>query len=111
MSEAAAAGRAWRQRRAAPGGRQDRIVRFAGIALPMAAGILVALLAMAPLLDDGDVSFLLDKNKVEVATERLRTRAAEYRGQDDRGAVVVEGVMILPVLLAFLRLAVPHLRI
>ena len=85
MSDAALVSRAWRQRRAAPGGRQDRIVGVARVALPMAAGVLVALLAMAPLTSGGDVSFLLDKNKVDVSTERMRAEAAEYRGQDDKG--------------------------
>jgi lipopolysaccharide export system protein LptC len=33
----------------------------------------------------GDVSFVLDKNKVDVAPERLRIDAAEYRGADDKG--------------------------
>lgn len=85
MSEQAVASRLWRQRRASPGGRQDRIVGVARVALPMAAGVLVALLAMAPLTSGSDVSFLLDKNKVDVATERMRVEAAEYRGQDDKG--------------------------
>ena len=85
MSERALESRAWRQRVAAPGGRQDRVVRIARVALPMAAGVLVALLAMAPLTSGRDVSFLLDKNKVDVAPERMRAEAAEYRGQDDAG--------------------------
>lgn len=85
VSQAAGTERAWRQGRAAPGGRQDRIVRFARVGLPMAAGVLVAVLAMAPLGDGRDVSFLLDKNKVDTAPERLRAEAAEYRGQDNDG--------------------------
>ena len=85
MSDRALESRAWRQRVAAPGGRQDRVVRIARVALPMAAGVLVALLAMAPLTSGRDVSFLLDKNKVDVAPERMRAEAAEYRGQDDAG--------------------------
>lgn len=85
MSDAANASRASRQRLAAPGGRQDRIVRIARVALPMAAGVLVALLAMAPLTNGRDVSFLLDKTKVDVAPERMRAQAAEYRGRDDKG--------------------------
>ena len=51
----------------------------------MTAGVLVALLAMAPLTSGKDVSFLLDKNKVDVASERMRAEAAEYRGQDNKG--------------------------
>ena len=51
----------------------------------MAIGILAAFLVMAPLTMGGDVSFVLDKNKVEVAQERLRLQAAQYRGQDGKG--------------------------
>ncbi|CAA9518933.1 MAG: hypothetical protein AVDCRST_MAG91-2079 [uncultured Sphingomonadaceae bacterium] len=85
MSDAAVQERAWRQRLAAPGGRQDGVVRIARVALPVAAGVLVALLAVAPLTSGKDVSFLLDKNKVDVASERMRAEAAEYRGRDDKG--------------------------
>lgn len=85
VSQAADSARAWRQGRAAPGGRQDRFVRFARVGLPMAAGVLVAVLAMAPLSNGKDISFLLDKNKVDTATERMRAEAAEYRGQDNDG--------------------------
>ena len=48
-------------------------------------GVLAAFLVMAPLTAGGDVSFVLDKNKVEVARERLRIQAARYRGEDARG--------------------------
>lgn len=85
MSDAAAVNRAERQLRAAPGGQQDRVLRFVRIGLPMAAGVLVAVLAMAPLSKGNDISFLLDKNKVDVAAERMRVSSAKYRGIDDRG--------------------------
>lgn len=85
MSDAAVSERATRQRRAAPGGMQDRRINFARVALPMAAGVLVALLAMAPLTQGRDISFLLDKNKVDVAPERMRVASAQYRGTDDKG--------------------------
>lgn len=45
-------------------------------------GVLTAFLVAAPLTMSGDVSFLLDKNKVEVAKERLRLQSAVYRGAD-----------------------------
>ena len=48
-------------------------------------GILAAFLVTAPLTMGGDVSFLLDKTKVEVAKERLRIQSALYRGADDKG--------------------------
>lgn len=85
MSKAAAKERIFRQRWAAPGGRQDRVVGSARVLLPIAAGALVGVLAMAPLAKDRDVSFLLDKNKVEVASERMRVEAAQYRGSDNQG--------------------------
>ncbi len=74
-----------RQRRAAPGGSHDRVVRTARIALPLGAIALIGLLTLAPLAKDRDASFLLDKNKVDVASERMRVEAAQYRGTDDKG--------------------------
>lgn len=85
MSEAEIRERIVRQRWAAPGGSQDRVVRAARIALPLGAVALVGFLTLAPLAKDSDVSFLLDKNKVEVASERMRVDAAQYRGTDDKG--------------------------
>lgn len=70
---------------AAPGSSHDRLVAVARIALPMAIGVLAAFLVMAPLTAAGDVSFVLDKKKVEVARERMRIQAAQYRGQDTKG--------------------------
>ncbi|WP_254606647.1 LPS export ABC transporter periplasmic protein LptC [Sphingomonas bacterium] len=74
-----------RQRWALPGGSHDRIVTLLRIVLPAGIGVLAAFLVMAPLSGGGDVSFVLDKNKVEVAHERLRIQAARYRGQDGKG--------------------------
>lgn len=53
--------------------------------LPAGIGVLGAFLIMAPLFMGGDVSFMLDKNKVDVASERLRIQAARYRGADSKG--------------------------
>jgi lipopolysaccharide export system protein LptC len=77
--------RSARQRWAAPGSRHDRVVGVARVALPMGIGVLAAFLVMAPLTAGGDVSFVLDKNKVEVAHERMKIQAARYRGQDTKG--------------------------
>ena len=55
------------------------------VALPSAVGVLVALLALAPLGKKGDVSFILDKNKVENAPERMRVEQARYTGNDNKG--------------------------
>ncbi len=85
MSEIAAQVRSERQIWAAPGSSHDRLVRASGVALPVAIGVLAAFLVMAPLTMRGDVSFLLDKNKVEVAQERLRIQQANYRGEDGKG--------------------------
>jgi len=53
--------------------------------LPVMIGALTAFMVMAPVLVGGDVSFVLDKNKVEVARERMRVQSAVYRGEDDKG--------------------------
>src|SRR3546814_2310807 len=45
----------------------------------------MAYLALAPLSKNQEISFILDKNKVAVAKERMRVEAARYRGQDDKG--------------------------
>jgi len=68
-----------------PGGAHDSVVRFAKIALPSAVGVVIAFLAMAPLDNHGDVSFILDKNEVENAPERMRVEQARYTGEDNRG--------------------------
>ncbi|PAX07568.1 LPS export ABC transporter periplasmic protein LptC [Sphingomonas lenta] len=85
MSEQAVAARTARQRMAAPGSAHDKLIGLLRVGLPMAVGVLAAFLVMAPLTSAGDVSFVLDKNEVEVARERLRIQAARYRGQDARG--------------------------
>ncbi|MGY4395236.1 lipopolysaccharide export system protein LptC [Sphingomonas sp. UYAg733] len=85
MSEVAARIRSERQVWAAPGSSHDRVVAGSRIMLPVGIGILAAFLVMAPLTKSGDVSFLLDKNKVEVAKERLRIQQALYRGEDGKG--------------------------
>jgi len=85
MSEAATKGRVVKQRWAIPGSTHDRIVRLTKIALPSAVGVLIAVLAIAPLDKHGDVSFILDKKKVENAPERMRVEQAKYVGTDDKG--------------------------
>ena len=88
LAPATAAGRVARTRRqqwALPGGSHDEVVEGLSVLLPVAVGVLAAFLVMAPLYSGGDVSFVLDKNKVEVAKERLKIQAARYRGQDAKG--------------------------
>ena len=85
MSEQAIRVRSERQRWALPGGRHDRIVASANNLLPVSIGVLAAFLVMAPLTMGGDASFVLDKDKVDVASERLKVSRAQYRGTDDKG--------------------------
>jgi lipopolysaccharide export system protein LptC len=85
MSEAAVRESRAKRQWAVPGSRHDRIVRFAKIALPVMVGILIAFLALAPLDRSGDVSFILDKDKVANAPERMRVDVARYTGQDNFG--------------------------
>lgn len=70
---------------AAPGGSLDRIVRVLAVALPAAVGVVAATMVVTPLSPRGEVSFLLDRNKVAIADDRLRVDNAMYRGQDNRG--------------------------
>lgn len=70
---------------AAPGGAHDRLVGLLKNWLPVAVGVLSALLLTAPFTNGGGVSFVLDKNKVEVAKERMRVTEALYRGEDSKG--------------------------
>jgi len=85
MTERADQMRTRRQRFAAPGSHHDRLVRTLGLVLPSAIGVLVAFLALAPLLKNTEVSFLLDKDQVDIARERMRVTEALYRGQDSEG--------------------------
>lgn len=85
MSEAADRSASERRRWALPGSRHDSVVRFTRIVLPMGIGALIAFLSIAPLTIAGDMSFVLDKNKVEVAKERMRVTEALYRGEDSKG--------------------------
>lgn len=70
---------------AQPGGRHDRLVGVLKNYLPMAVGVLAALLLTAPFTGGDKVSFVLDKNRVEVAKERMRVTEALYRGEDSKG--------------------------
>jgi lipopolysaccharide export system protein LptC len=85
MAETAARDRAGKQRWAEPGSGHDKIIRWTKIGLPSAVGVLIAVLALAPLDKKGDVSFILDKKKVQSAPERMRVESARYTGTDDKG--------------------------
>jgi len=73
-----------RQHSAAPGGMHDRIIRLLRGILPAAIGVLFAFLMLAPLLQRAELSFLLDKESVEIAPEAQRVTDAIYRGKDRR---------------------------
>ncbi|MFD1613341.1 LPS export ABC transporter periplasmic protein LptC [Sphingomonas tabacisoli] len=85
MSEAAIRSQDERRRWAIPGSAHDKVIRWLRMTLPMGIGALVAFLSIAPLTIAGDMSFVLDKNKVQVAKERLRVTEALYRGEDSKG--------------------------
>jgi len=70
---------------ALPGGAHDKLIHRLNVILPAAVGVVAALMIITPLSPRGEVSFLLDRNKVEVAKDRLRVDNAMYRGQDDKG--------------------------
>ena len=85
MSELARRERAAKRGWARPGGFHDFFVRFLKIVLPVGVIGLLGYLLLTPLSHNKEVSFLLDKNKVATAPERLKTQAARYQGVDDQG--------------------------
>ena len=85
MADAIARRAPRKNRWAVPGSAHDRLVGFAKVALPSAVGALIAVLALAPLGKHNDVSFILDKKKVQNAQEAMRVEAARYVGTDDKG--------------------------
>lgn len=85
MSELADRVRTERQHWAVPGSRHDRVIGAMRVVLPMAIGVLVVVLGAAPLTMGRDISFMLAKDRVEVAKERLRVTEAMYRGTDSKG--------------------------
>lgn len=85
MSELAERERLRKRGWAAPGAAHDHVIRALKLILPAAIGVVLAFLAFSPLEEKQEVSFLLDKNKVGHAEERMRIQSAQYRGQDSRG--------------------------
>ena len=70
---------------ALPGSQLDKAVKLLAIGLPALVGAVAATMLIAPLGERGEVSFLLDRNKVDTAEDRLRVDNAMYRGRDDKG--------------------------
>jgi lipopolysaccharide export system protein LptC len=85
MSQAPNRERQFNNLGAVPGSRHDRLIRFARVALPSAVGVFVVLLAVAPFGKDSEVSFILDKNQVDNAPERMRVEKARYVGENGNG--------------------------
>ena len=84
MTEQADQIRDRRRQFALPGGSHDRLVGFLAKALPAGIGAILAVMIVAPIFPRGEISFLLDRNKVAVTNERLRIDHAMYRGEDAR---------------------------
>ena len=85
MSEAAERKHEIKRHWAEPGGRHDTVIRAVKYGLPILIVGLTIMLAVAPFDRRGDVSFILDKNEVEQAPERMRVEEARYSGEDNKG--------------------------
>ena len=85
MSDAAIRSRDSRLVWARPGSPHDRVIRWAKLVLPSLIGALAAVLVIAPLAKRSEISFLLAKDKVDIASERMRVSEALYRGEDAKG--------------------------
>ena len=70
---------------AEPGSRHDRVVAAANWGLPVLAVAVGVGLAVAPFEHKREVSFILDKKKVDEANERMWVESARYRGEDNLG--------------------------
>lgn len=70
---------------AAPGGSHDRLIGFLAKALPAAIGLVAAVMILSPLSQRGEISFILDRNKVAITGDRIAVDQAMYRGQDNMG--------------------------
>lgn len=85
MSQRADQIRSQRRVWAASGSSHDRLIRLMQLVLPVSVGALVAVLVFAPFSQRGELSFLLSKDAIEVAKQRLRVEQARYRGVDSSG--------------------------
>jgi len=85
MTEAADRIRNQRRQWAAPGGSHDRLIRVLARWLPGAVGVVAAAMILGPLFPRGEISFLLDRNKVATTEDRLVVANAMYRGEDNQG--------------------------
>jgi len=74
-----------RQRAALPGSAHERRMTVLKWLLPAAAFVIGMAILIWPLLSAQEFSFLLAKDQVKVARERLRVNRAEYRGKTQAG--------------------------
>ena len=76
-----------RERRdwALPGSAWDRFTRAMKLLLPAAAAAVLLIGLIWPLRQDREFSFILSKDEVEMAGDRMRLGDAIYRGEDDEG--------------------------
>ena len=84
LSDVARAERRKRRIWAKPGSSHDRIIAVARVTLPASVLGLVLALGFAPLTSGRDISFVLAKDRVAVAKERMRVSQALYRGEDEK---------------------------
>lgn len=85
MSERAERQRQQRKNMARSGSGYDRLIASLRVILPVLIGVIAAILLFSPFTQRSEISFLLAKDKVEVAKERMKVSRAEYRGQDNKG--------------------------
>jgi len=85
MSQQADQIRDRRRAYALPGSPLDKAIKILAVGLPAVVGAVAAAMLIAPLGPRGEISFLLDRNKVATAEDRLRVDEAMYRGRDDEG--------------------------
>lgn len=85
MSQQADTERTKLQRWALPGGAHDRTVRILRVGLPSLIGLLLAIMLFSPFREKDELSFLLAKEDVGMAKERMRLTEAYYRGEDSKG--------------------------
>ena len=85
MSELANNERVQKRGWAQPGGAHDKLIRVLKIGLLALIGVILAFLFFSPLAEKQEVSFLLKKDEVGTAEERLKLTAVTYRGQDNEG--------------------------
>jgi len=85
VSERADLDRTMRRMWAASGSSHDKVVRILRYGLPLVIGVVAAVLVFSPFTQRAEISFLLSKDKVEMAKERMKVTRAEYRGQDAKG--------------------------